>query len=317
MIRIKKILNSIMYSSNIGYLIVRIILESRNFWVHRYYLSDISAVKKRFKITQGYKLNIKKPKTFNEKIQWLKLNDRRTVHTLYADKLAVRNILENRFGKEGLIDLIFQTKNWKDIKIENLPDFPFIIKSNHGSGFYHIVEDKNKVDWNKIRTDCRLWLSSNYYLVDREWQYKNTPRCLIVEKLLIPKNGGIPNNYRIHCLDGKVEIISVNYYIGTTKAYIAKKYNRKWESLDFRFGTEEISKEINMDTINVPKPITFDRMMFIAESFGQEFAYVRVDFYEVDGILYYGEITFHDSGGYDRIIPFEWDIKLGEKIKLK
>lgn len=307
---------AIMYSSNIGYHLSWLIFYLKNFLVHRYYLSDIDAIKKRFFIAQGFKLNLKNPKTFNEKIQWLKLYDRRPIHTLYADKYAVRKMFEKKYGKEGLIELVYHTSSWKDITIDKIPDYPVIIKPNHGSGWYHIIEDKYKVDWKKIRTDCRFWLSQDYYLVDREWQYKNISRFIVVEKLLIPQDGGIPNNYRFHCLSGRIEVISVNIYQGSSRHYFSRKFNKNWEQLDFRFGSEEIINNVANNIHDIKKPVSYERMVQIAEDIAKEFAYVRVDFYEVDGKMFYGEITFHDSGGFDKIYPFDFDIKLGNMIQL-
>jgi len=308
--------NAIMYGSNLGYFFARYIIEFWHFFSFRLYLPDKIAVKKQFKRAQGYEMDMNNPKTLNEKMQWLKIYDRTPLHTLYADKYAVRKFFEERYGPEGLIDLVFHTDSWREITKENMPDFPFIIKPNHGSGWYHIIEDKNTVDWNKIRTDCRFWLSQNPYQMQKEWQYKNIPPRIVVEKLLVPKKGGIPNNYRIHCMSGNVEIISVNLYLGSTKNYVARKFNKKWEPLNFRFGSEEIKESTSNEYTDIPKPVNFDRMIYIAEDIAKSFAYVRVDFYEVDGKMYYGEITFHDSGGYDKIIPFNWDEKFGEKIKL-
>jgi hypothetical protein len=305
-----------MYSSNTGYYFARILFAIRHFFSYRLYMTDKYAVQRQFRKAQGYKMNMDNPKTLNEKMQWLKIHDRTPLHTLFADKYAVRSFFEERFGKEGLIDIVYQTTSWKDVKIENMPDFPFILKPNHGSGWYHIIKDKNTVDWNKIRTDCRFWLSQNPYQMQKEWQYKNIPPCIIVEKLLIPKNGGIANNYRVHCMSGHVEIISVNLYLGDTRNFIARKFNKKWEPLNFRFGSEDINDISTKYHEEIPMPVNFDRMMFIAEDIAKDFAYVRVDFYEVDEKMYYGEITFHDSGGYDKIRPFGWDEKFGKMIQL-
>lgn len=314
--QIKTLLNRIIYSSNLGYYFARILFGIRHFFSFRLYLPDKCAVQKQFRRAQGYKMNMGNPKTLNEKMQWLKIYDRTPLHTLYADKYAVRKFFEERFGKEGLIDLVYQTTFWKDITIEKMPDFPFIIKPNHGSGWYHIIKDKNTADWNKIRIDCRFWLSQNPYQMQKEWQYKNIPPCIIVEKLLIPKNGRIANNYRVHCMSGHVEIISVNLYLGNTRNFIARKFNKKWEPLNFRFGSEDINDISTKYHEEIPMPVNFDRMMFIAEDIAKDFAYVRVDFYEVDDKMYYGEITFHDSGGYDKIRPFEWDEKFGAMVNL-
>jgi hypothetical protein len=303
-----------MSKSNISFKFGLLILNFYRYFSQKRYLTDINAIMWQFKKAHDYKLDLENPKTFNEKTQWLKIYDRNTKHTLFADKFAVRDYMKNKYGEDGLVPLLFNTTDSREVKIDNMPDFPFIIKPNHASGWYQIIQDKNKIDWVKVSTECRYWLSQNYYLFQREWQYKNIVPRIIVEKLLIPKNGGLPNNYRFHCLSGNVEVVSVNVCFGDPNSFVAKKFNKNWDILNFDFGVEIKQKNEN---ITIEKPINFDRMVYIAEDIAKDFAYVRVDFFEVDGKLYYGEITFHDSSGYDKITPFEWDLKLGSFINLK
>lgn len=305
----------ILYSGSWGFHLAKYLSSIKNIYSYRLLLNDKQAIKNRFKKAQGYELNLESPITMNEKLQWLKLNDRTELHTLFADKWLVRNYIKNHYDEDILTEVVFQTFNWRDILIENMPDCPFIIKPNHASGWYHFVYDKTKVNWNQIRLDCRFWLTQNYYYFEREWQYKNINPCLIVEKLLIPQNGGIPNNYRLHCLSGNVEIISINFCFDHPNEFIAKKFDKNWNQLDFKFGVENKVYEKYLN-IKIDRPKTLDRMIHIAEDIAKKFAYVRVDFYEVDHKLYFNEITFHDSGGYDKIIPFEWDIKLGNLMPL-
>lgn len=310
-----KVFFKILHSNNIGFQIALLINNVKNIYSYRLYLNDTEAIKFRFKKALDYPLNLDHPCTMNEKLQWLKLNDRREFHTLLADKWLVRNYIKDHYGADILTEIIFQTNNWENIRTENLPHYPVIIKPNHGSGWYHFIYDKTKVNWNQIRLDCRFWLAQNYYQFGREWQYKNIQPCLFVEKLLIPENGGLPNNYRFHCLSGEIEIISINFCFDNPNKFIAKKFDKDWNQLPFKFGTEIKEQEVNLNII-VRKPKTFDRMTHIAKDISKHFAYVRVDFYEVEEKLYFSEITFHDSGGYDKIIPFEWDLRLGEKINL-
>lgn len=310
-----KLLFKLMYSSNLGFHLAIIMVRIKNYYSHAIYLNDREAVKRQFKSAHGYPLDIDNPKTLNEKMQWLKLNDRTPKHTLYADKYTVRDFMKNKYGEDGLVPLVLYTKDWKVINKGNMPNYPIIIKPNHASGWYHIIHNKNEADWHKIRTDCRFWLTQNYYTMQREWQYKDIEPCIMVEELLIPSNGGLPNNYRLHCLSGNVEIVSVNICFGDPNSFVAKKFNKNWEILDFEFGIELKQKE-EFENIVIERPKNFERMVNIAEDIAKEFAYVRVDFYEVDDKLYFGEITFHDSGGYDKISPFDWDVHFGNLIKL-
>lgn len=314
----KSFINKMMYSSNLGFLIARTILSIYRFFVLNLYMSDKRRIAKHFRIYQGYELNLDNPKTLNEKIQWFKLNDRTPLHTIYADKFAIREVYEKKYGKEGLIPLVFQTTSWKEVKKENMPDFPFIIKPNHGFGSYHIIENKDNVDWEKIRTDCRLWLSQNYYIFSREWQYKNiNPRRILVEKLLICENGGIPTNFRVHCFHGKVGLIALTiYHSNDTVDYRNQKYSRDWELLNIDWAGKNSDLSKIRDPKPIPRPKSLEKMISIAEDMSKDFKYVRVDFYDVDGKLYHGEMTFHDGGGFEVITPFEWDVKLGNLIDL-
>jgi hypothetical protein len=304
-----------MYSSNIGFRIAIIIVKIRNFYSYSMYLNDIEAVKKQFKRAHGYHLDIDHPKTFNEKMQWLKINDRTPNKTFYADKYAVRDYMMSKYGEDGLVPLVFHTNDWRLVIIDNMPDYPIIIKPNHASGWFHIIYNKNDADWHKIKTDCRFWLSQNYFPIGREWQYQDIEPCILVEKLLVPSSGGLPNNYRLHCLGGSVEIVSVNVHLDDPKNIVAKKFNKNWDVLDFKFGMEQKHKN-EFNNIVFEKPKKFERMVNIAEDIAKEFDYVRVDFYEVDSKLYFGEITFHDSGGYDKLLPFTWDEHFGNLVHL-
>lgn len=313
----QQFLNTLMYSSNLGFKIALWLIAIKNIFSYRLYLPDKEVVKIQFRKAHGYKLNFNNPHTLNEKMQWLKIYDRTPLHTLYADKYAVRSVFEKRYGKDRLIDLVFHTTSWKEIKQENMPDFPFIIKPNHASGWYHIIEDKTKVNWDRIRTDCRFWLSQNYYPMQKEWQYKNIPRRIVVEKLLICKSGGIPTNFRVHCFHGRVELIALTSYLSNdTKEYRNQKYSRNWELLKIDWASHDTDLTKIRDEVAIPRPSTLDEMIKIAEDISSEFKYVRVDFFDVDGRLYHGEITFHDGGGYERITPIEWDLKLGSMLKL-
>lgn len=306
-------LESIKYRGNLGFLIYKYIY--RLYRIIKYErLSDVVYLKKQFKTMQGYELNLDNPKTLNEKIQWLKINDRSNFHSIMADKYGVREYIKKEFGEDLLIPLVFVTSNHKDITLSNIPDYPCIVKATHDSGSYLIIKDKNKIDYKKLLVDCRWWLTRNYYLVDREWQYKNIKPRIVIEKLLLMAEGKIPNDFKLNVINGKVEFI----YVSIDREEINKRniYDRDWNPLFFTWSlkNKDISK-LRGEEIN--PPATFYRMIEIAEKIGQDFQYVRVDFYDVDGKLYFGEITQHHGGGFDQIRPIEMDYKYGELLDLK
>jgi len=307
----------IMSKSSLHFYLFLILLNLYRFFSQKRYLSDKKNLEGRFEKAHGYKLDIKNVNTINEKMQWLKIYDRTALHTLCADKLLARGFYESKFGSKYLIPLFFQTNDWKEIVPDNMPDFPFIIKPNHASGWYKIVHNKNDVNWAELQTECRFWLSQNYYKYQREWQYKNIPAMIIVEKLLMNDNGIIPTNFRVHCMHGRVELIALTIYLGNnTDDYRNLKFNREWEYLDFDWADSKTDLSKLRYKEEYKKPQNLDLIVHISEECSKHFKYVRVDFYENEGILYHGELTFHDGGGFEIITPFAWDIKLGAMIDL-
>jgi hypothetical protein len=275
--------------------------------------SDEEFLKRKFKKFQGYELDLKNPKTLNEKLQWLKINDRKDFQTIFADKYAVREYIKNTFSEEYLIPLLFKASQYRELKPDNLPDCPFVIKTNHGFGNTIIVRDKNKIDWEKLRTDYRYWLKVNYYYFEREWQYKNIKPCIIVEKMLLKKDGSLPNDYKLNFIEGKLEFIYVSVdREGTNNRNI---YDPAWKPLYFTWARKgkNLSK---LKGEEVPPPGTLSKMIEYGSIIARLYKYVRVDFYDVDGKLYFGEITQCHGGGFDQMLPFEYDLMFGEKIRL-
>jgi hypothetical protein len=276
--------------------------------------SDKNYVEKIFKIKQGYTLNLKEPKSLNEKLQWLKLNVRKDFHTICADKFRSREYLRKYFSEDYFIPILFDTNNSKDLRLENLPEEPFVLKTNHDAGHFIIVRNKTSIDWGKVRLDFKYYLKRNYFFIEREWQYKNIKPWIIAEKLLVCSNGKIPNDYKVHCINGKVEFI----YVAAEREGENKRniYNKHWEPLFFTWAPKNKNlKDLRGSELDAPKSLK--RMIEFSEIIAKDFPYyVRVDFYDVDGRLFFGEITQHHGGGFDRIIPFEFDLKYGELLKL-
>lgn len=269
-------------------------------------ITDKIFIKRAFKKILGYNLNLEKPKTFNEKIQWLQLNNRTPLHTLCTDKYAVREYVKEKIGEQYLIPLVYRTDNPVDILPENLPDFPCIIKTNHGSGGHVIVKDKSKIDWESVQKKLAKSLKSNYYYMLREWQYKNIDPCIVVEKLLLDKNLNIPFDYKFHCFNGKVKVILVviDKYIERKRSY----YDPDWNFIDFRTGFD------NKD--DVERPDMLNKMKSLAEVLAHDFRYVRVDLYNVGSKVYFGELTFSPLAGFMQFNPPEWDRIFGDQLML-
>lgn len=284
-----------------------------NLYLTNIRIKDEPFLKKKFIANQGYELNLDNPKTLNEKLQWLKINDRKDFHTTMADKYAAREFISNTFGAEYLIPLPFNTTNYRDLKPENLPDYPFVIKTNHGFGNTLIVNDKSKINWKKVRMDYKRWMSNNYFYFEREWQYKNIKPRIIVEKMLTTKEGHLPNDYKLNFIEGKLEFIYVSVdREGSNKRNI---YDSEWRPMYFTWARK--GKDLsNIRGEEITPPPTLDKMIEFGTEIAKLYKYVRVDFYDVEGVLYFGEITECHGGGFDQLLPYEVDLKFGEKMKL-
>ena len=276
-------------------------------------LKDEAFIKQHYKSVFGVYPNLNNPQTLNEKMQWLKLNDRTPLHTQCADKYCSREYITDKVGSQYLVPLVFETKVVKKIIESNLPDYPVVIKTNHGSSNVTIVRDKKVINYKKLQNDLNWELRQNYYYITREWQYKNMRPRILVEKLLLCENGKIPNDYKIHCFHGEPKIVYVSIdREGQNKRNI---YSADWKPLRFTWAPK--GKDVaNLRYREISPPLNYNDMLDIARKLSKEFKYIRVDLYNVDGKIYCGEMTFHHGSGMDLISPPIWDKKLGDMLNL-
>ena len=258
----------------------------------------------------GEDLYLNNPKTFNEKLQWLKLYDRKPEYTMMVDKYKVREYIKEKLGKEYLIPLLGVWDKAEDIDFDKLPN-QFVLKCNHNSGLgMYICKDKSKLTENQIkaiRKNLTKGLQQDYYLTGREWPYKNVPRKIIAEKYMEDETGQL-RDYKFYCFNGEPKIIMINSdrEIGKTKAdYFDMAFN--W--LDLKWGYEHA-------LVKPLKPINFEKMKEFAVVLSKNIPELRVDFYEVNNKIYFGELTFFDGSGFDKIEPKEWDKIFGNWIEL-
>lgn len=264
-------------------------------------------LKSRFKRTLGYPLNLKNPKTFNEKINWLKLNERTPLHTICSDKYAVRDHIEKTIGSKYLIPLLYKTEDYTKIIPENLPSAPFIIKTNHDSSGGTIVFNKNEINWDLVQSNLKNRMKTNYSIFGKgEWQYKNIKPIVIVEGLLIDEDGHIPSDYKLHCFNGTLQFIQVDMDRHTN--HTRNLYDINWDFIPCKW--------LYQNGKTIEKPIKYEEMKAIAEKLAGDFTYARVDLYLVKERVYFGEITFHSDSGNGKFIPELWDQKFGEALTL-
>ncbi len=290
-------------------------LRKINSYISCRVLSDRIFVKKEYKNALGKSLNLKDPKTLNEKICWLKLYDRTRLHTICADKFTVRGYVKEKIGEDFLIPLLFHTECPSELKCDVLKEFPCIIKTNHDSGGGIVIRHIDDFDKEKVQKHFRKKLNTNYYYHSKEWQYKNIRPYIIVEKLILDLDGKIPRDYKFHCFHGKVEVIEVDFdrYENHKRNY----YNTDWELLPFTWGTP-YGNQTKVDNYKnkVAPPSKLSEMITIAEKLSLAFKYVRIDLYCVNKKIYFGEITFHHDSGKGKFEPEEFDLYYGNKLKL-
>lgn len=302
------------------YLFLQIFIESLNDTddlnlkkKFQFILDDEEYICRQFKYKLGYELNIKNPTTLNEKIQWLKINDRKPIYTQLADKFLAREFIKEKFGEEYLVPLLYTTSDWRDIIPDNIPNEPCIIKTNHSSGDYQIIRDRGTIDWKKIRMKYEKELMKNFYYANREFQYKNIKPMIIIERLLMLSNGKIPNDYKLHFFNGRCEFIYCS--IDREGANYRKVYDINWQPLEFAWASE-VKNLKSQQGPDIPRPGSFEKMLNIGYEIAKNMKYVRVDFFDVDGKLYCGEITLHHGAGYDAFYPEKYDLYYGQKLSL-
>lgn len=272
-------------------------------------MDDKKFIEKMFKATMDYPLNLENPKSFNEKLQWLKLYDRNPLYTKLVDKYKVREYISEKIGEDYLIPLLGVWDAPEEIDFDSLPN-KFVLKCNHNSGLgMCICTDKSKIDIKKVKNELKSGLAQNYYLNGREWPYKNVSRKIICEKYMTDETGKNLRDYKFYCFDGKPKIVGIYQDRNSDKETTGDFFDMNFEWVDLKFGMP--------NALNKPqKPQKFQEMIKIAEILSEGMPEVRVDLYISNNKIYFGELTFFDGGGFDKIEPLEWDYKLGSWIKL-
>ncbi len=259
------------------------------------------------KKSRGSMLNLDNPQKFSEKIQWYKLNDRKPLMQICADKYAVREYIK-QLGYEGLLNELYEVYyDVKEIDTDKLPN-QFVLKAAHGSGWNLIVKDKAKVNWKREKLIMRSWLRQDLAWSGREWVYKDMPRRIIAEKFLQDETGEL-RDYKFFCFNGEPTYMQLE--IGrNTKHNTRNFYDMNWNLMPF-------GKEFPYDPdCFVEKPQHFEEMKKIAAALSKPFQYVRVDLYQVKGQVYFGELTFFPAGGAPDFVPREYDTIVGAHWKI-
>lgn len=261
-----------------------------------------------FRLKCGYKLNLAHPRTYNEKIQWIKLYDKNPLMTKCCDKFAVREYVRSKGYGDILNELIWEGFNPEEIPFDKLPK-KFVIKVTHGSTFNIICKNKAALNRNEVISKCRKWLSAKFLEAYGEWFYGVERPRVIVEKFLDGDNGEALFDYKIFCFNGIPKMV----YIDTWKD---GNHHINAYDIDLNYIKGVELGYPNDETTLIKKPDRWNEMVEIAKKLSEDFLHVRVDFYYTHGRIYFGELTFTKGAGFGKIKPIEFDYKMGDWLAL-
>ena len=266
--------------------------------------------KRKFYKKMGYPLNLRHPRSYNEKLFWKKIYDRNPLLPVTADKYRVRSYIKELLGEERaeeiLIPLFYVTDKPETIPFEKLPP-AFIIKPNHASGRYIIVDD-GKFNKEKIIDTCKKWLMTPYGLDRLEWAYEPIKRKIVIEKLLCEEDGKIPKEFKFHMFQGKCKAVRVVF--DRMNNISGSYFDEKWNILS-------VKKPNRPQGPKIQKPKNYELMLELAEKFAETFDYIRVDLYNLNGKIYFGELTHYPASGTGKFEPISFDFELGQHWKIE
>ena len=251
--------------------------------------------------------NLKNPKTYNEKLNWLKLHDKNPIYTRIVDKFEAKEYVKNIIGDQYIIPTLGVWDNFDDIDFDKLPQ-QFVLKCTHDSEGLVIVKDKDKLDKEMAKNKIESALKQNFFYIGREWPYKNVKPRIIAEKYMEDHIDGELRDYKFFCFDGEPKAM----FVASDRA----SDNVKFDYFDLNFNHLDIKQKYPHAEQPLRKPVTFEKMIEISKVLSKGFPHVRVDFYEVDGQLYFGELTFYHFSGFMPFEPNKWDKIFGDWIKL-
>lgn len=274
-------------------------------------LSDKAYLSLQYRCFIGKSINWDNPTSFTEKLQWLKLYNRRPEHSAMVDKYEVKEYVAQTIGSEHIIPTYGVWDRFEDIDFDSLPN-QFVLKCTHDSGGLVICKDKQTLDKKAARRKIEKSLHRDYYLAGREWPYKNVPKRVIAEKFISPSqnsvNADLPD-YKFFCFNGKVKFFKVDF--GRFVEHHANYYSSEGKLLNF--GEKGIDPDPNYP---IELPINLGEMISLAEKLSENEPFLRVDFYNVNGKIFFGELTFYPASGMGQFNPTEYDDLIGNLLSL-
>lgn len=291
---------------------LKLVKTPREFWGWLLYRINPAWMSDRLRLETMYlyrmhdHLDLNHPVTFNEKLQWLKLYDRNPKYTMMVDKYLVKDYITQTLGESHVIPTLAVYQSADEIDFDALPN-QFVMKCNHDSHSVKICTDKSKLDYDAIRKYYRERLKFEAFDVCEEWAYKDVPRRILVEKYMEDTSGDALMDYKWFCFDGEPKIM---YMSRDASA------NPTTDFFDMDFNPLPIKMQDPNSEVLPEKPAQFEDMKAMARRLSQGIPQVRVDFYVINDQIYFGEFTFYHCGGMQKIQPEEWNVKMGDMIRL-
>ncbi|MBE6594439.1 MAG: glycosyl transferase [Ruminococcaceae bacterium] len=272
--------------------------------------SDERLVRRRYRAVLHRELNLENPQRFSEKMQWLKLHDHQERYSVIVDKVAAKKHIADLVGEEYVVPTLGVWDSFDEINFDELPE-QFVLKCTHDSASYVICRDKSRFDKKKAKKRLEQALKINFYYRNREWPYRNVPPRIIAEVYLSDTNqneaGCSLVDYKFFCFDGVPKAMFISKECGDT--HVTDWFDMEYNHLPIKMANPHAD-------VPPAKPEKFEDMVRLATILSQNYPQIRVDFYQVNGKLYVGELTLYHSGGFFEIHPEEWDIKMGGWISI-
>ena len=252
--------------------------------------------------------NLKNPKSYNEKLQWIKLYDRRPEYSTMVDKYEVKKYIADRIGEEYIIPTLGVWDKFDQIDFDKLPD-QFVLKCTHDSGGLVICQDKSKLDMEAARKKIENSLKDNYFWNSREWPYKNVKPRIIAEKYMVDESGVELKDYKLFTFNGVPKYIEVDFdrYLGGHKRNL---YTLDWEYMNVR------NKHPNAPEVKIEKPECLEQLIELSKKLSEGIPHVRTDFYVINGKIYFGELTFFHGSGMQTFQPESFEMEMGSWLTL-
>lgn len=251
-------------------------------------------------------LNLENPQTFNEKLQWLKLYAKKKEYTNLVDKYEAKNHVAKILGKDHIIPTLGVWDRFEDIDFEKLPN-QFVLKCTHDSGGLVICKDKTQLNIKKARKKINKSLKKNFYLEHREYPYKDVRPRIIAETYMVDESGIELKDYKFFCFDGEPRML----FVATDRPY-----DTRFDFFDTEFNHLPFKQGHPLATKKIVKPKGFDEMLRFAALLSKDMPHVRIDLYDINGKIYFGEYTFFHFSGNVPFEPEEWDYKVGQWLNL-